>query len=95
MTEKEFNQQKAAGNIKQLEQPVIDTTNSEKPNPLAPDFETYLAVLEAMQRPKRHLSSTPDFIPKNLAEQIQFYDSGSVRRVYFYINGTWRYSTLT
>lgn len=87
MTEAEYQQ----ADIKHIEPPA----EPEKPAPLAPDLETYLAVLEAMKRPKRHLTAAPTFIPQNLAEQIQFYDDGTNRRVYFYINKTWRYATLT
>lgn len=62
---------------------------------LAPDLATYLAVLEVLQRPKRYLSSAPTSTPKNFAEQIQFYENGSTRRIYCYVNGTWRYAALT
>jgi len=87
MTETEYKQQK----ITSIEPPAVP----EKPTPPALDLETYLAVLEGMKRPKRHLTAAPTFTPQNLAEQIQFYDDGTNRRVYFYINKTWRYATLT
>lgn len=75
--------------------PIASPPEIPKSSPLAPDISTYLAVLEALQRPKRHLTTAPTFIPRNLTEQIQFYDSGGVRRLYVYLNGAWRYVTLT
>lgn len=98
MTEAEFNNRRAAGELTPLEPPPNEVAPPEQSNGLAPDLGTYLAVLEAIQRPKRHLTSAPTFVPRNLAEQIQFYDdeAGSpVRRVYFYVNGGWRYVALT
>ncbi len=94
MTRDEFLKQQAAGNINQLPQPEP----TEPQNSPAFDFEMYLAVLEALQRPKRHLTTAPTFIPRNFTEQIQFYDDEDgtpVRRVYFYFNGSWSYVTLT
>jgi hypothetical protein len=97
MKQEEFEKQKAAGNITPLPQPENIPQESGK-QPLAIDFEMYLALLEAMQRPRQHLTTAPDFVPRNFAEQIQFYDDEAgtpVRRVYFYFNQAWSYITLT
>lgn len=40
-------------------------------------------------------TSAPTYIPKTFREQFVFYDTGGVRRLYVYVNGSWRYSTLT
>ena len=57
--------------------------------------DEYVAVLENIKAPRRHLSVAPTFIPRNFADQIQFFDDGVNRRLYIYVNNTWRYVTLT
>jgi hypothetical protein len=74
--------------------------NPEQPDkpdkqPQTDDMAKFIAVLEMLRRPKYHIDSVPDFTPKTFLEQIQFYENGSTRRIYFYVNGTWRYTTLT
>jgi len=95
MTEQEFNNLNARGLIKPIEPPppiIPPTTPAPKPeNPV----EMYQMVLQAILRPKRHITVAPTFIPKHFADQIQFYDDGVTRKVYFYVNNTWRYVTLT
>jgi hypothetical protein len=64
----------------------------------ADPLSIYLAVLEIMRRPNKHVTAAPTFTPRSFAESIQFYDDEAVsptRRVYFYINGGWRYVTAT
>lgn len=67
-------------------------TNNEQFNPEM--FETYLPLLKQLLSVQRHLSSAPTFTPQNALEQIQFVDDGDLK-VYFYVNGTWGYITLT
>lgn len=55
-------------------------------------LDTFVKI---MMLPKQHLTSAPTFNPVNFYEQIQFYDDGTNRRIYLYINNTWRYVTLT
>jgi hypothetical protein len=55
-----------------------------------PDF-----LLNGLASVKKHLATAPTFTPRNFLEQIQFYDDGTDRRLYVFINGTWRYVTLT
>jgi hypothetical protein len=57
--------------------------------------ESFLPLLKEMMDVKRPLSSVPTFTPQNAFEQWQLYENGSTRRVYFYINGTWRFASLT
>jgi len=44
---------------------------------------------------KMHVSVAPTYMPKNAFEQTVFYENGTTRRLYVYINGAWRYVTLT
>ncbi len=74
--------------IKQPEQP-------ETKQPEFDDFAKFVAVLDLLRRPKYHITAAPSFTPKSFLEQIQFYENGATRRIYFYINGSWRYATLT
>ena len=59
------------------------------------DINEFLTVLYALRLMKKPLSSVPTLTPKTFLDQIQFYDDGANRRVYFYFNKTWRYATLT
>jgi hypothetical protein len=95
MTEGEYQNKKDS--IMPIAPTAPELPQVEKKTPLTPDLEIYLAVLEAMQRPKRHLTTAPSFVPRNFPEQIQFYDDEGgtpVRRVYFYFNDDWSYVTL-
>jgi len=40
-------------------------------------------------------SSVPTHKPKNREEQFYLYESGATIRLYIWVNGTWRYITLT
>lgn len=62
-----------------------------------PDFSLagYIAMLSAIRSPKGFLTTAPTFIPKTFLDQIQFYDDGANRRIYFYVNKVWRFSILT
>ncbi len=37
----------------------------------------------------------PAYIPNNLIDCIRLYKSGTTYRVYFYIDNTWKYATLS
>jgi hypothetical protein len=87
MTEQELKQQKAAGNVTPSQPEEIPKL--EKTDSLIPDFEMYLAILETLQRPKRHLTAAPSFVPRNFAEQIQISDDGTDKKLHVYINGAW------
>lgn len=76
------------GVIKQPENPP-------KPIPELPEINRFIAILEMLRRPKYHLTTAPTFTPKTFLEQIQFYDDTTDRRIYFYVNGSWSYITLT
>jgi hypothetical protein len=67
----------------------------EQAQPKTDDFTKFIAILEVLRRPKYHVTTAPTFAPKTFLDQIQFYDDATNRRIYFYINGTWRYAALT
>lgn len=71
----------------------MDEQNNQ--NQLPSSLEEFIIVLTALRKIKRHITAAPTIKPKNLVEQIQFYDDGTNKRIYFYINNTWRYATLT
>jgi hypothetical protein len=90
MTHEQLQQDISAGKAQIVE--------NDKPVPTPPQFNDmakYLPLLEILRRPKYDLSTAPTFIPKTFLEQIQFYENGATRRIYFFINGSWRYATLT
>jgi hypothetical protein len=91
MTEQEYNQAQAQGNVNYL-----PPQQSNQP-PAEPDIQLagYIAVLQQLRSPKSFLTTVPTFTPKIFLDQIQFYDDGVNRRIYFYINKVWRYTTLT
>jgi len=100
MTEAELKQAQKEGKVEvvgelpQNTAPV--TTGGDLPQPEVPfNVQDYVVLLEAMNKPRRHITAAPTFVPGNFADQIQFYDDGVARRLYLYINGTWRYVALT
>lgn len=72
-------------------QPSSIEQQSDPNDPLSP----YIAFLTAMKTVKRAVATAPTLTPKNFYEQIQFYESGGVQRIYVWVEGTWRYVTLT
>jgi len=44
---------------------------------------------------KQHVTAAPTYTPKNYNDQIVFYNSGVTYRVYFYVNNSWKYVTLS
>lgn len=83
-------------NIEVVKDPQEDPSpQQEKVVPFKEGIAPYLGFLESMRVNKKHLDTAPTFTPKNFYEQIQFYDTGGVRRLYLYINGDWRYVVLT
>jgi hypothetical protein len=92
MTEQEFEQAKAAGQVNFVDPPQT-IPEPKGLEPFSPN--DYQAIIQALRRPRRHLTAAPTLVPKSFVDQIQFYDDGTNRRIYFYINNTWRYATLT
>jgi hypothetical protein len=40
-------------------------------------------------------AGVPTYSPKSFYDQFYLYENGATRRLYVYVNGTWRYSALT
>jgi len=63
------------------------------------ELDGFMPLLKALRSIKKHTTSAPTLTPQNFLDQIQFYDDEDtptpVRRVYFYLNGSWSYVTLT
>lgn len=100
MTENEIKQAQKEGKV--VEVGVVTSAvqmpagQVEAPQPeVATNIDNYLVLLESMLKPRRHITAAPTIIPRNFADQFQFYDDGVNRRIYLYINGTWRYAALT
>ena len=68
------------------------------PQATSDPLASFLPLLIALRSPRTHLTAAPDFIPKTFEESIQYYDDEAgtpERRLYLFINGDWRYITLT
>ena len=52
-------------------------------------------LLDLLSRVKRHTDTVPVYTPKNFYEQFVFFDDGTNQRLYVFVNGSWKYSTLT
>lgn len=80
-------------NIEQITPGAPEPVESSIPRAQGPqETDSLIAVLRTIKRP---LTSAPTRVPRNLLEQFELYDTGGVRRIYFYVGGVWRYATLT
>ena len=50
------------------------------------DIQMFLYLLRGI---KQHITSAPTNIPKNFLQQIEFYDDGTEKRMYLFINNAW------
>lgn len=91
MTPEQFSQAVNNKDVNYIQPPVPQPTQDIPPDP----SNEYQPVIESIRRPRKHLTTAPTFIPKTFIDQIQFYDDGTNRRIYYYVNKVWRYSTLT
>lgn len=57
--------------------------------------EDFLVILRKLQSPAKYITSAPTDTPKSFVDSFRFYDTGGVRRLYVFINASWRYVTLT
>jgi len=64
-------------------------------NNMQQDFSALYTEIKNIKKIKQHVTSAPTYTPKTFFDQIVFYDDGSTRRIYFYINSAWYYATLT
>lgn len=96
MTHEEYAQHMRAGHVKAHPLAALGIGTDESPA-RSPGYslDDFLPLLVSLLAPKSHLTAAPTFIPQNLLEAIQLYDDGAARRLYVYLDGTWRYTTLT
>jgi hypothetical protein len=95
MTSQELSQALQKGEVKQVK-PELPAQQSQAPvSAPSLSIDEFLIVLSALRMPKKHLTTAPTLTPKTLLDQIQFYDDGSNRRLYLYVNKVWRFVTLT
>lgn len=64
-------------------------TNPQPTSAEKDDLSPFVAALNLIRLPKRHLDAPPTFTPQNFADQIQVVDDGADKFLYVWINGTW------
>lgn len=57
--------------------------------------EENVDLIHALRKKKRPVSAVPTYVPRNLIEQFVLYENGATRRLYVWVEGTWRYAALT
>lgn len=80
----------------------IEEVREEQQEPVVPtppvnqfNAEEYIVVLKKLRAPIPHITAVPTDTPKNFIDSFRLYDSGGTRRLYVFINATWRYVALT
>lgn len=61
--------------------PILETSRPED-----------IILIELLHRIKKHRTTAPTHVPKDFMGQIEFYDDGSEKRTYKWINSQWVYS---
>ena len=99
MQKSDFDKKLADGEVEMEKEPTLPpeviALLAKKPDVEKTSTEDYASILEALRKVKPFRTSAPTSVPKSFIDAIEFYDTGGVRRVYFYINKAWRYATLT
>ena len=96
MEQQEFEEKMEKGEIKEVKEEELEKELAREERPRTDAvLDDYLPFLETLRRTKQHRTTAPTHTPKSFLEQIEFYDTGGVRRLYLYINGAWRYILLT
>jgi hypothetical protein len=95
MTQDEYKQLVRQGDIAARAKPVSPAPQNSEPTTLNYRFEDFLPLLFELLAPKQHVTAAPTVTPRNFLEAIQLMDDGVNRRLYVFVDGTWRYSTLT
>lgn len=67
---------------------------SEEENTVDP-LRQYEGLLSNLRRIKKPISAVPAFTPRSFYDQFQFYVNGSTKRLYIYMDNTWRYVNFT
>jgi len=94
MKKDDFKNLQKAGKVE-----YVDPTKDAPPPPQKPAANEapfdFSALLEELKTVRRAVSATPTYTPKNFLEQFVLYESGATRRLYIYVNRSWRYVALT
>ncbi len=93
MNEQEYQQAVDADQVSSVKPQETGATPQQQLTPAT--LDEFQPIISKLRMPRRHLTTAPTFTPKTFIDSIQFYDDGTNRRVYLYINGTWRYVALT
>ena len=98
MEEKTFEKLQTEGQIKEAKEEKIQTVELSKElistqgtQITQQGYETYLPMLELLRVVKRHGTIVPTYQPKSFIEQLYFYENGTTRRLYIYLNNIWQY----
>jgi hypothetical protein len=94
MTPRELQTAQEAGNVVH-EAPAAAPALVSEPHEKLDSFEEFLPLLLQARLPIRHTATAPTDVPIFFLDHFRTYDDGAARRLYVYVNGTWRYSTLT
>jgi len=62
---------------------------------LKEDFDLLKNNFYKDNRTQESVSTVPTYIPKTFLEQFVLYDDDTNQRLYVYVNGAWKYATLT
>jgi len=54
-----------------------------------------LDLIDLLSRVKKHITIAPTHTPRDFYEMVEFYDDSTNQRMYFYVNGSWKYVSLT
>jgi hypothetical protein len=93
MIQEDFKKLQETGQVEEVQEDKPQDQPKPQEKPLGEfDFSALLEQLKVVRKP---VSTAPTFTPRGFLDQIQFYESGSTRRLYIYISPTWRYVTLT
>lgn len=98
MTQDEFNQKNKKGEVEIIQEEKQPAEGSSEQKTLEDPqmlFQNYVSIMEVLRKIKKFRTTAPTNVPKTYLDAIEFYVSGSTYRVYFYINKTWKYITLT
>jgi hypothetical protein len=97
MTHPEYEQAKKKGEVEAFlaDLGIEDDSAPHSLDQSAYALEDFIPVLVQLLMPRPHLTTAPTFTPKTFVDAIQLYDDGAARRLYLYVNDTWRYCTLT
>lgn len=100
MDQATFNKKKAKGEVemiteKEIPPEIVQLIQEKSSEETKTTLADYASIIEALRKVKPFRTTAPTNVPKSFLDAIEFYDSGGVRRVYFYVNKVWRYVTLT